>query len=142
MNRERFQLLAAAFGGAISRWPIAERGPARWFSFCDRRACRAILRDARRLDRLLHQSAPPELNARLRGSLVEGAQGLRGAARERRSWLPTILGTGLAAACAAGVGAGFMIAPLTANDATTSPATDPAEVAASALGNPSEFLDV
>lgn len=142
MNKKRFQALAAAYGGAISRWPIAERRPARWFSFCHRRASGIILRDARRLDQILHHSAPPALSVGLLGSLVEGAPGLREAAQERRSWLPTVLATGLAAACAAGIGAGFVIAPLTANDALTSPAADPAEVAASALGNPSEFLDV
>jgi hypothetical protein len=142
MNRERFEALAAAYGGAIARWPGAERRSARWFSLRHRRASGAILRDAWRLDQILDHSAPPELSVRLRGSLVEGAHGLSGAARERRSWLPIILGTGLSAACAAGIGAGFVIAPMTANDALTSPATDPAEVAASALGNPSEFLDV
>jgi hypothetical protein len=141
MNRERFQALAAAYGGAISRWPSAERGIARWFAIRHRRASEDILRDARRLDQILHRSANPQFSTKLRGILTEGAPGPHEAARERRSWLPTLLGTGLAAACAAGVGAGFVIAPLTANDAVSSP-TDPVEVAAAALGNPTDLNDV
>jgi len=75
----------------------------------------------------------------MRNALIESAVCLRETAGERRSWFGAILGAGLAAACAAGVGAGFAIAPLTA-DSLTSP-MDPAEVAASALGNPTEFGD-
>jgi hypothetical protein len=140
MNKERFQALAGAYGGAISRWPIAERRAATWFAFCRRRSSREILRDARRLDRILQRSASPGLGLKLRGALIEGARGLHETAGERRSWFGAILGAGLAAACAAGIGAGFMIAPLTAVDSLTSP-MDPAEVAASALGNPTEFGD-
>lgn len=140
MNKERFQALAAAFGGAISRWPIAERGAARRFAFWHRRASGDILRDARRLDRVLDRSATPPLGDKLRRRLTGSAQGLVEAARERPSWVVTCLGTGLAAACAAGIGAGFLVAPLTANDGLTSP-TDPVEAAASALGNPTELGD-
>jgi len=139
MNKQRFQALAAAYGGAISRWPNAERGAARRFAFWRGRSARDILRDARRLDRILQRSASPTLDLATRNSLIERAVFPRETAGERRSWFGPILGAGLAAACAAGVGAGFAIAPL-ATDSLTSP-MDPAEVAASALGNPTEFGD-
>jgi hypothetical protein len=137
MNNERFQALAAAYGATVSRWPIAERGAARWFAFRHRRSSEDILVEARRLDRILQRSASPQLGVELRGALIEGARCLRETAEERRSWFRTFLGMGLAAA---GIGAGFVIAPLTANDALTSPA-DPVEVAASALGNPTDLGD-
>jgi hypothetical protein len=140
MNNERFQALAAAYGATVSRWPIAERGAARWFAFRHRRSSEDILLEARRLDRILQRSTSPQLGVELRGALIEGARCLRETTEERRSWFGTFLGMGLAAACAAGIGAGFVIAPLTANDALTSPA-DPVEVAASALGNPTDLGD-
>ena len=139
MNNERFQILVATYGGQISRWPIAERRAARWFAFCQRGSSRDILRDARRFDRILQQSASPDLRLELREALIEGARGMRGTALERPSWFGAIVGAGLAAACAAGIGAGFAIAPLT-TDSLSSP-VDPAEVAAAALGNPTEFGD-
>jgi hypothetical protein len=140
MNRERFQALAAAYGGAISRWPLAERGAAKRFAFWRRRSTRNILRDARGLDQILHRSPNPALRPEIRGSLIEESRFLRELGAERRSWFGAILGAGLATACAAGIGAGFVIAPLTTTDSLTSP-MDPAEVAASALGNPAEFGD-
>ena len=141
MNSGRFKTLAAAYGGDISRWPSAERRSARWFAVWHRRASGEILRDARRLDQILLRSAPPQLGAKLLGTLTDDAHRLREATPQTQSWLPTFVGTGLAAACAAGIGAGFVIAPLTASNALTPP-TDPVEVAASALGNPTEFGDV
>jgi hypothetical protein len=139
MNKQRFQALAAAYGGAISRWPTPERGAARRFAFWRRRSTRDILRDARRLDRVLQRSANPTLDLAMRNALIESAVFLRETPQDRRFWFGAILGAGLAAACAAGVGAGFAVAPLT-TDSLTSP-MDPAEVAASALGNPTEFGD-
>jgi len=140
MNKQRFEALAAAYGGAISRWPAAERWAARRFVFWGHRAARNILEDARRLDRILQRSAAPIPSVGLRGSLIEAAGGLREAGREGRSWFGAILGAGLATACAAGIGAGIVIAPLTTTDPLTSPA-DPGEVAASTLGNPTELGD-
>ena len=139
MNKQRFQALAAAYGGAISRWPITERGAARLFAFSRPGSTRDSLRDERRVDSILQRSANPILGLAMRKSMIESAVCLRETARERRSWFGAILGAGLAAACAAGIGAGFAIAPLAA-DSLTSP-MDPAEVAASALGNPTEFGD-
>jgi hypothetical protein len=77
----------------------------------------------------------------LKGALIKSAHGLRATPAQGRSWPRTLLGTGLAAACAAGIGAGFVIAPLTATD-SLSPPMDPAEVAASTLGDPIEVSDV
>ena len=140
MNKERFEALAAAFGGAISRWPIAERWAARRFAFWRHGLARNILEDARRLDRILQRSATPSPSVELRRSLIEAARRLGGSSKEERSWFGAMLGAGLAAACAAGIGAGVVIAPLTTIDSLTSPA-DPGEVAASALGNPAELGD-
>ena len=140
MNKERFQALAAAYGAAVSRWPAAERSAARWFAFRHRRSSRDILLEARRLDWILQRSASPQLGNELRRVLIEGAHGLREPAEDGRSWFGTLLGAGLAVACAAGIGAGFVIAPMTANDTLTSP-SDPAEVAASALANPTDLAD-
>ena len=140
MNRERFEALAAAYGGNISRWPVAERRAARWLAFCSRGLTQDILHDARRFDRILKQSVFPELGPRSRESLIEGARCLRDMGGERRPWLGAILGAGLAAACVAGIGVGFVLAPLTTTDSLTTP-VDPGEVAASALGNPTELGD-
>jgi hypothetical protein len=139
MNEERFRSLAAAYGGAISRWPIADRAAARWFACSHLGLSRDVLRDAQRLDRVLRRSAKPHLGPQFRRALFEDARGPRVEAVERRSWFGAILGAGLATACAAGIGAGFAIAPLT-TDTLASPA-DPAEVAAAALGNPTELGD-
>jgi hypothetical protein len=138
MNKERFRALAAAYGGSISHWPGAEQWQARWFAFWRHGSTRGILRDARRLDLFLQESATPGMGAGLQAPLIESARSLGVAGGERRSWVGAMLGAGLAGACAAGIAAGFVIAPLTSTDALTSP-MDPAEIAASALGNPTEF---
>lgn len=139
MNRERFRALAAAYGGTVSRWPVAERGAARWFAFCHHRTSRDILRKARRLDRILQHSTSLNLGMEFRASLIQGAPCIHKANGKRRTWFCAIVGAGLAAACTAGIVAGFAIAPLTTWP-LASP-TDPAEVAASALGNPTELGD-
>jgi hypothetical protein len=139
MNKERFQCLAAAYGGALRRWPVAERGAARWFVLRHFGSCRNVLRNARRLDRLLQRSADPKLSFQHLVALRGNAHTPRRARDEIRSWFGPVLGVGLAAACVAGIGAGFAIAPLTID--TLTPPVDPAEVAASALRNPTELGD-
>jgi hypothetical protein len=139
MTEERFHALAAAYGGAISRWPVAERRAARWFALRHRRSAGAILREARCLDIILARSATPIVRLELGESLIGSAAVLVETTVTGRSWFGPALGAGLAAACAAGILAGFAIGPMAA-DSLASP-LDPAELAASALGNPAELGD-
>ena len=140
MDRERFQSLARAYGGEIARWPADERRAARWFAIGKRAWAAEALREAWDIDRLLGCSIAPDFHPGLERALLEGAAGLRPSSRAARPWLGAVLGLGVAAACAAGVGAGFAIAPFMTLETHPSVA-DPAEVAASALGNPGEFGD-
>jgi hypothetical protein len=139
MDKERFQSLAASYGGFIPRWPASERVAAIWFIFRCSRSSQKILGDARRLDQMLNRSSNPRMTRELYGSLIESAIGLGGIAGRGDSWFGAVLGAGLATACAAGIATGLVIGPLN-SEPLTAP-LDPAEVAAGALGNPIEFGD-
>jgi hypothetical protein len=102
MNAERFQTLAGAYGGDLSRWPSSEQGAARAFMADDRRAGE-WLAEAAILDGLL--SAVPEghQNDLLRERIIRSAPKPQPVAPRRTAWVSW---AGLAAACAAGVIAG------------------------------------
>lgn len=127
MTPERFETLAAAYGGDVARWPDAERegaaelmaGRAAWAS--------RILADAGDLDIALDAWVPS------RGSPDLAARIAAGAPRGRARWigwlLPAGMGVGLAAACAAGVMAGAQL-----NAVSSAPTASEADVLVTAVG--------
>jgi hypothetical protein len=114
MTPERFESLAEAYGGDISRWPEAEREAAA-LVMADRSAwAQDVLARAGDLDDLLDAFAAPVGSPGL-GTRI-AARAPRPRARRWMGWLmPAGLGVGLAAACAVGVmvGAQFHAAPST-----------------------------
>ncbi len=126
MTPARFGALADAYGGAIDRWPEAERGPARDL-LAGSQAAREILAAARHLDAALARlPAPPPASMRLRQAVaaLEPAAEQPRRAKSRRPWLQLpFLARGLAmtAAAAAGVWAGIFLAP--------GPGSDPGSLA-------------
>jgi hypothetical protein len=108
MTEDRFRELAAAYGADLARWPDADRAAAAAFV-----AARgdAMLQAERALDALLTQAAAAEPSHALRARVIEAAPRQRAAGRTVRWLVGAGLGLGLAASCAAGVAAGFTLAP-------------------------------
>jgi len=101
MTPERFETLAEAYGGDVARWPYAEREAAAEL-MAERPAWAGrVLAEAGELDAALSGLAPPRGSAGLADRIAATAP----KARPRwRGWLvPSAMGAGLAAACAAGV---------------------------------------
>ena len=109
MTRERFEALAEAYGGDITRWPAAEREMAALMLTAEPAFVRGVLTRADELDVALDAwrpaSAPPALQERIIAAAPRprGAFGVRGWA-----WRAGV-GAGLAAACAAGLMVGVAI---------------------------------
>lgn len=111
MTFEKFETLAAAHGGALARWPRAERAAAeRLLAQSD--AARAALAEAAALDAVLDAAAPaPAMSARLTARILADAAECaapRPAAQTRRqggwrAWLGRLSTAALipAPACAA-----------------------------------------
>jgi hypothetical protein len=113
MTRERFEILAEAFGGDVARWPAAEREGAALLMAAEPAWAQAALARAAVLDAALAACAPPRASAALTDRIVATAPRPRPSAARWGFWLaPAGLGAGLAAACAAGVLLGGRIAPL------------------------------
>jgi len=112
LTLERFEALAQAFGGDVSRWPQAERDAAALLMTQAPQAAQQILSDAGTLDAVLDAWRPQPASQALREVVIAAAPPPR-----RRStvlgWLfPAGLGAGLAAACAAGVITGAQLSAL------------------------------
>lgn len=109
MNRERFEQLAQAYGGAIARWPASERDGAALLMAAEPDFARAVLAEADRLDAALDAFALTPASRALREAIVAAAP----QARPRRlgiGWLlPAGLGAGLAAVLAAGIMVGAQL---------------------------------
>lgn len=103
MTRERFEALAEAYGGAIARWPAAEREAALILAAAEPDFASAVLARAESLDAALDAWRPQSVGHVWRERIIAAAPGaLRRA--ERLSWLwGWTAGAGLAAACAAGL---------------------------------------
>ena len=110
MTHERFQALAEAYGGEVSRWPAEAREAAALLMAADPAFTRAVLTKASALDAALDAWRPAAAPASLADKIAATAP----AARSRARWLgwlsPAALGAGLAAACAAGVLVGVDLA--------------------------------
>ncbi len=139
MDSARFAALADAFGGALRRWPKAERVNARLFAVRHPNYARRILMAARLIDRLLRESKAPAYNPALADRIerISAEPNFRAVreARPLRDWL----GAGLAMAAATGAIAGFAITPVTIRFAPDIGAIDPVTEATTALGEPNEL---
>ena len=101
MNAERFEALAEAFGGEVSRWPAAERDAAAALMLARPDWAGGVLALAGELDVQLLASKAPRGAPALVERIVAGAPRLRKAGR--MVWLlPAGMAAGLAAASAAG----------------------------------------
>lgn len=101
MTHERFEILADAYGGDISRWPAAERDAAALVMAQEPEFARAVLAQATRLDAALDGWAPQQVSHALREAVIATAPRARPALQ---GWFwRTGVGAGLAAACAAGL---------------------------------------
>lgn len=111
MTRDRFEELAEAYGGDVSRWPVEAREAAALLMAAEPGFTGEVLARADRLDAALDSWRPAPASAALVERIVAAAP----RARPRwPTWLsPTALGAGLAAACAAGVIAGVQISERT-----------------------------
>jgi hypothetical protein len=110
MNTERFEALAEAFGGEVSRWPAAERDGAAALMLARPDWAGGVLALAGELDVQLRAFAAPRAEPGLAERIVSRAP------RPRKSgwmaWLlPASMGVGLAAASVAGFIVGIQLAP-------------------------------
>lgn len=104
MSIERFEALLDAYGADSRRWPAAERDPGLALVADDVRA-RALLAEARALDRGLDACPAPQVSPELRARVLASAPAPSRAARWAvagwaRVWTP---GAGLVAAGVAGL---------------------------------------
>jgi hypothetical protein len=132
MTPERFEALAEAWGGDVSRWPEDEREAAAAWMAAEPARAGAILARAAELDAALAAYAP------MRASLGLADRIAGGAPKPRARWvgwlLPAGMGAGLAAACAAGMVLGAQLSAAAA-------AGDDAVVAAMADEDVGFYLD-
>lgn len=141
MTPKRFETLAEAYGGDVSRWPDVEREAAAALMAADPAWAEVILARACDLDAALATYAPSRVTAGLADRIAAAAP-LAPAPRARPRWmgwlLPAGMGAGLVAACAAGVVVGAVLS-LPASDSDDPGAPDP--VVATAEDDFSFYLD-
>lgn len=128
MPRERFEALAEAYGGDVTRWPTEEREMAALMLAAEPAFVRAALARADELDVALSAWSPASVSHDLRERIIATAPK---AARARGSfdWIWRAgLGAGLAAACAAGLVLGVAI-----SDQVSTTTTGAAEAVSAAL---------
>jgi hypothetical protein len=107
MTFERFQLLAEAYGGAISRWPVDAQDAAYAFMAAAPEQADAVLAEARAMDALMDQAVSPAPSAALRDFVIARAPAVRAERARLWRWMTGAgVGAALTAATAAGVMAG------------------------------------
>lgn len=125
MTPERFEELAEAHGGAVARWPEAEREAAAELMTAQPELARQVLARAEALDAALDSWRPAVVSHALMERVV--ARAPRAPARRAVAWIwRGVVGTGLAAACAAGL---FMGVALSGTSTATADATEPVSAA-------------
>jgi hypothetical protein len=108
LTHERFEALAEAYGGDVSRWPAEVLDEAALAMSAEPAWTRGVLERAGRLDAALDAWRPAPAGAGLMERILASAP----ATMRRRwpAWLsPAVVSAGLAAACAAGVMAGVQV---------------------------------
>ena len=138
MTRERFQALAEAYGGDIDRWPECDRAAAHAFAATEPALAGETLAPEWRLDAAL-SAFVVEPAPSLRDAILAAAPRARAVAKTLRWAVAAALGIGLTASAAAGVAAGFALAPPSAVRAIGVHAADPRSVAS--LGDVSALAD-
>ncbi len=104
MNLDRFQTLADAFGGVITRWPAHEQDAAFAFLAASPDAAAGALADARDLDEDLDAAGRLSPSHALRQAILAAAPRARPVRSPVRRWFAGAgVGIGLAAATVAGV---------------------------------------
>ena len=139
MTRDRFLELAGAHGGAVARWPAAEREAAAILMAAEPEFARQSLAEADRLDAALDLWAPFSVPQGLRDAVIAAAP-LARPRRGPRAWLLGAgVGAGLAGACAAGlvfgvVLSGSLSAPSDAAEAVSAAMTGYADLSETTEG--------
>lgn len=109
MTRERFEALAEAYGGDITRWPSAEREMAALMLAAEPAFVRGVLARADELDVALDAWRPTPATHGLQARIIAAAPQPR-AVWDLRGWAWRAgLGAGMAMACAAGLVVGVAI---------------------------------
>ncbi|WP_296600105.1 hypothetical protein [Phenylobacterium sp.] len=128
MTPERFETLAEAYGGDVTRWPAAAREAAAALMAEKPAWAGEVLARADDLDVLLDAFVPPQASADLAGRILVGAP------RSRPRWagwlIPGGMGAGLAAACAAGVLVGAQL-----HGASSQPSASDADALVAVVGD-------
>lgn len=109
MTHERFEFLAQAYGGDVSRWPQAEREAAVLLMTLEPVFAQATLAQAASLDALLDDWAPLPVSHALREAVIAAAPAARPRSALQQWFWRTGVGAGLAAACAAGLVVGVRL---------------------------------
>lgn len=104
MNLDRFQTLADAFGGSISRWPVEVQDEAYALTVSSSDAAARALAEARDLDEDLDVAGRLSPSHALRQSILDAAPGARAARSLFQRWLTGAgVGIGLVTAACAGI---------------------------------------
>lgn len=104
MNLERFQTLADAFGGSITRWPTDAQDDAYAFTAATPDDAARILAEARALDEDLDQAERLSPSYSLRQNIIDAAPRARVARTPFQRWLTGAgVGVGLVTAACAGI---------------------------------------
>jgi hypothetical protein len=103
VTRERFEALALAYGGDISRWPAELRDEAALLTAAEPAFTHTVLSREDRLDEVLDKAPRTVAAGVLFDAIVASAPPLRRRRRWRLWIAPAGLGAGLAAVTAAGV---------------------------------------
>lgn len=117
MNLDRFQTLADAFGGSISRWPADVRDQAYGFTALSPDAAALALAAARDLDEDLDAAERLTPSHILRQSIIDAAPPVRAIRSRVQRWFTGAgVGVGLATAACAGVVVGVNMTAASAGE--------------------------
>lgn len=117
MNQDRFQTLADAFGGSISRWPENLQDEAYAFTASSPDEAAMALASARDLDEDLDAIERPSVSHALRQTIINAAPRLRPARGPIQRWLAGAgVGIGLATAAVAGIIIGVNLSATSAGE--------------------------
>ncbi|MFZ4606994.1 MAG: hypothetical protein ACOYM5_12125 [Caulobacter sp.] len=117
MTLERFQMLAEAYGGSLTRWPVGEQDAAFALLAASPDEAGAILAEARDLDEALDAAERLSPTFTLRQSVIAAAPRARPVRAPARRWFAGAgVGIGLAAVAVAGVMIGVNLSVTSAGE--------------------------
>ena len=141
LSLERFEALAAAFGGNIGRWPRAERDAAIGLTASRPAETGRLLQAAQILDVLLGAAPAEAPSSALLGAILRNASLKDEPARLWRWVMGFGVGAALAGTAAAGVAAGLVIAPASIGTTRAPVRADPIAEASVLLGDAPDLAD-